>query len=509
MKPKGKRFIIVCILLALTAASMHGNEREPLDRTVHISKNKETIYSLLKDISAQSGYLFIYDSQIIDNDRKVKIARGQYTLRSAIRTITGNNDLQIDVSGEYILLRAAEAPAEDEGTKATHITVGGTLSDQDTQKPIAFASVSISNASIGTITNRDGEFQLTVPDSLRGAKVKFSHIGYESRETNLELLESRYISLTMVPHVIPLQEVVVQAVNPEQVLSDMLSSRAANYAEKPVQMTTFYREGIDHDSRNIDLTESVLQVYKTGHRSSAAEDQVKLIKKRRVLSRSVADTIFPKMRSGINSCLILDIIKELPEFIDPGGEATYKYSHTGRSTIDGRAVNIITFKQSEHIKEAMYTGKLFVETESKALAEVRFEINPDLVGKATHMFVDKKSTGLKITLQQAQYIVSYKLSSDGKYYINHIHGDIRFKVRRRKQLFSSPLRFWFEMVTCKVDTDARPIPMRERLSTTRIFAETKHEYDKHFWQNFNIILPEEELKETIIRNLNSVSLTEQ
>ena len=51
---------------------------DTFDVVVRIVKNRGTVYELLKDISGQSGYLFIYDSQIIENDKVVKIAKGAY-----------------------------------------------------------------------------------------------------------------------------------------------------------------------------------------------------------------------------------------------------------------------------------------------------------------------------------------------------------------------------------------------------------------------------------------------
>jgi hypothetical protein len=289
----------------------------------------------------------------------------------------------------------------------------------------------------------------------------------------------------------------------------MLNNRPVNYSSAPVYLTSFYREGIEHRRKNIDLTESVIQVYKTGYNNPAADEQVKLIKKRRFTDRQKTDTIFPKMKSGINSCFILDIMKELPEFINPDNESSYLYAHKGLDIIDGRIVNVILFRQKEYIKEPLYTGELFIERETKALVEIRFKVNPVRISKATNMFVDKKAAGLKMDLQHAGYTVSYKPAENGIYHINHIRGDIRFKVRRKNRLFSTPLNFWFEMATCKIDTtDVKPFPRNERLSPTRIFAETKHGYDVHFWNNFNIIPPEENLTETIIHNLHEIIIAE-
>jgi hypothetical protein len=285
----------------------------------------------------------------------------------------------------------------------------------------------------------------------------------------------------------------------------MLSQKEKNYSLAPAYLTSFYREGIEHKRRNIDLTEAVLQVYKTGIRYDSNYDQVKLIKKRRSTNQQMNDTIFPRMKSGINSCLVLDIIKEIPEFFDPASTSLYTYTFNGITTIDNRLVNIITFRQKPFVKEPLYTGDLYIEVESKALVEIRFEMNPQHVNKATNYFIARKTRDLNLTLQEAKYIVSYKPSTDGIYYINHIRGDITFKVRKRNHLISSPLHFWFEMVTCKIDTeDVRAFQRNERLLPNMIFAETKHPYDQNFWDNFNLILPEERLKETMINNLNEV-----
>ena len=509
--------LIVCMFLSLFAGNIQAVEHDPFDTIVRISKNNGTIYELLKDISKQSGYLLIYDSRIIDNDIKVKINKGKYSLRDAIYLITGDKELQLDLSGEYIMIRRGDkqtatifndnTPTESK-EQDTIFTIGGKLLDAETNEVVTSASVGIINTFIGTITNREGDFRLIIPDSLRNRKVRVSHIGYESIEIDLALLKGEVVNLELKPAIVPLNEVVVSGARPEPLLNDMLNNRQANYASEPVSLTTFYREGIDHNNKNIDITESVLHIYKTGYKRNAAFDHVKLIKKRRVENRPLADTIFPKMRSGINSCLVLDIIKELPEFIAPDKETQYSYSYAGRTVIDNRKVNIISFKQKEYINDPLYTGHIFIDNEKKALVEVRFEINPKYADKATNMFIDRKSPGIRIILQKAQYIVSYKLSDDGFYYINHVRGDLRFKIRKNKQLFNSAIHLWFEMVTCDIVTkDVQGIPVSERLSKTRIFSETKHDYDINFWGNFNIILPEEALKENIIKNLNEIVIT--
>ncbi|MDR1331260.1 MAG: carboxypeptidase-like regulatory domain-containing protein [Tannerella sp.] len=514
-----RRMAACLALLSVMTTAAAGDGDSPLDRRIRMEAQKGTVYRLLKEVSVQSGFMFIYDSRTVDNDRAASISGGEYTLRDAIRIITRKPALQIDVTGNHILLRPPagsepqtdtdERPADRNGEN--HRVIHGSLHDLETKEPVVYATVSLLNTSVGTVSNQHGEFRLVIPDSLRHPVVRFSHIGYESRETDASLLAGQTVDFPLEPKVIPLQEVEVRRVNPIREISEMLRRRDENYPSAPTCLTAFYREGIEHRRKPIDLSESVLEIYKTGYRSDASGDHVKLIRKRRITHVQAGDTILPKMKSGIHSCLILDIVKELPDFIVPGDESLYDYAHEEVSAIDNRLVNVISFRQKPQTEEPLFSGELYIENSRKALEEIRFEVNPEYVDKATNLFIDRKAHNLKLSLRKAAYIVSYKpLHPHSPYYVSHVRGDILFRVRKKGHIFSTPLHFWFEMVTCRIDTvGVHPVPRHERLSPNRIFAETVHAYDRDFWENFNIILPEEKLKETIIHSLSEVIIQEQ
>ena len=502
-----------CIILACIAIHLQADDRDDvLAKKITLSTGKGAIYQLLKEVSEQAGYSFIYDSEIIENDKKVSVRKGVYTVRDAIYAITGNKQLQIDMLGNHILLRLKNEKTDFSTSYQKEnnapIIVRGTIYDAETLETIPYVNVYITGTTIGSVSNLNGEFQLIIHEPADTSKIKLSHVGYETLETEFSLLAGRQVDFFLKPHAISLQEITVSAADPQQILKDVLKYKEQNYALAPAYLTCFYREGIDLKQRNIDLTEAVLQIYKSGSMDNAGHDQVKLIKKRRVVDQQKTDTIMPRMKSGINSCLVLDIIKELPDFIDPANNSLYTYSFNNLTTIDGRLANIVTFTQKPTVKEPLYTGDLYIEVENKALVEVRFEMNPRFVDKATNYFIAKKTRDISISLQEAKYMISYKPTTNGMYYINHIRGDIIFKVRKKNQLFSSPLHFWYEMVTCKIVTeDVKPFQRNERLLPDNIFAETKHNYDKNFWDNFNLILPEERLLETMINNLNEVIIS--
>ncbi len=489
---------------------------EVLNRTIILPKSKGSVYKLLGQVSDRSGFLFIYDSNVIDNDRETRIKAGTYTLRQAITEITANPILQLRVIGNHILITPPEkietqaevAISIPQKMENEYLTVEGIILDRYNDEPIPYATIGIPEAAIGTITNQNGEFRFRFPDSLRHANISFNHLGYNPYEIEASLLAGQHHRLSLEPKVISLQEVVVRLINPEKLLDEMLEMRQVNNAHQPVLHTTFYREGVEHKKGLVNLTEAIFNIYKTPYDQPVTSDQVKLLKMRRIVSKTERDTVVTKFKSGIHTSLLLDLVKNLPDFLTPEDRHLYEYAHADIIVIDNRLANVITFQQRPEEKFPLFKGELYIDSENSALLGASFEINPKFVEKSGSMFVERKSRHLNITPQNIRYTVSYK-SSNGIYYINHIRGDLYFRIKKKRHLFSTTVHTWFEMVTCKTETDdVKRFTRSETIPTRSVFADTNYAYDNDFWENFNIILPEESLSEAVNKISSMIEETE-
>lgn len=509
-------FYFLIGLLLIVAVPLKADDSDVFDRVIRLSKSKGTVYRLLGEVSEQSGYLFIYDSKIIDNEQIAKIPAGKYTIKEAIYLITGNRNLSLQVIGNHILISQPEemAPVKPEPAATEdsirYFTLTGLLSDKYTNAPIPSATVSIRGGSIGSITNQQGEFRLHLPDSLRRSQINFSHIGYQTLEVPDSLLAGRYSMLTLEPKVISLQEVVVRMVNPTRLLREMQENKIRNYSQKPVYLTSFYREGVERKNKFVNLTEAIFKIYKNPYNDQSTTDQVKLLKMRRISSTQEKDTVVAKMKSGPNASLMLDVMKNMPDFLTPDSKVNYPYTfaQSDIAVIDNRMAIVIAFEQRETIKEPLYKGNLYIDSENSALIRAEFELHPKYVDDAAAMLVERKSRNLKITPQKVTYTVSYK-PWNGNYYINHVRGDLHFKVKQKRKLFgSTPIHLWFEMVTGKTDTThVSRFHRKEVLQTHTVFSETEFNYDESFWGDFNVILPEEKLNEAISKISSKIEET--
>ena len=259
----------------------------------------------------------------------------------------------------------------------------GTLLDKETGMPVASASVGVRRTSVGIITNQEGEFQ-TFPYRIlcKTISVVFSHIGYVSQTLEVSVLAGRHHILSLEPKVVPLQEVVVQWVDPYKLLKEMGRQREQNYSHSPAYLTTFYREGVLLKNKVQNLTEAVFKVYKIASHSPVS-DQAKLLKMSRLSNVEAKDSLLVKVKSGIQACFQMDIMKGMPSFLIPdAGDNGYLYTSQGVTFIDDRCVNVIHFAQKKEIIEPLYCGDLYIDAETNALLQARFEVDPQRVKKS-------------------------------------------------------------------------------------------------------------------------------
>ncbi len=502
-----KIFVLLFLLQISPFITSAQNNRDTVYK-VNITRSRGTIYKFLNSISDETGLMFIYDSRLFDNDRTVRVPQGEYTIEEAIKAITGDTTLITRIVGEHILIQSpkTEVVYKPAGKKESwdttsvngFLVVEGKLKDRITGEPVVFGTISAANYNMGTVSNLEGKFRLKLPDSLSHTTVRFSHLGYVTRDIPLDILQGRDVEILLDYKLVPLQEVVVRVVDPLRTLMETLSRRRENYSTKPVYHTAFYREGVDY-RENISLTEAVLKIYKTPYFSGANSEQAKLLKMRKFANIDDSDTLVAKIKSSVHSALLLDVVKNPPDFLSPETFHLYSFTHSDITVIDNRRVLVISFRQKDDLTDPLYKGELYIDAQNFALIKVSFQIDPRHVQKTSNLFIVKQTKKINITPLSVKYSVQYK-NHDGIYYVHHTRGDLSFRVRRKNRLFSSNMNVWFEMVNYEtVNDNVTQIPRNERLHIRDILFETSYNYDSNFWGNFNTIMPEEEIANLIKR----------
>jgi len=488
-----------------------------LNKTITIPKQNTTLYNALNLISEKSGCLFIYDSQVIESDKHVKLVADNKTLKSVLDNIIQNPEITYRVIGQHVLIYRIKKenqhinqpqlllPAPD--TIKT-ILIKGHVFDSENKSVISYASIGIVEENIGTITNMDGFFMLKIPASYAGSSLVVSHIGYMSQRIPIKLLSEQQVDIFLERRVISIQEVIIRYTDPKTIIARAMEKREVNNNREPVYTTSFYREGVQKNSRYISYSEAVFKIYKSSFTHNEQSDQVKLLKSRKIEDPNPKDTVFLKLKGGILSALQLDIVKCVPDFLDKASAANYTYTYSDMVSYNSKDVYAITFIQKKDIAEPLFTGTLYIDKEGYAILGADFEINPAYLDKAAENLILRKSRKLNVTLEKISYSVSY-MPYNGKYFLNHARCDIKLKTRLKRHFTSDNFNTFLELATCNIDTlNVAKFTREEVIKPNMVFAEAKYTNDNSFWGEYNSIAPEQNVDDAILKIIGEIQKIE-
>ena len=511
-----KNLIKACIFLTgflLFLANTAVAQDELLNKLITIPKQHTTLYNALNVISDKADCLFIYDSQVVESDKKVKLVADNQPLKQVLDRILENPQLAYKVIGKHILIyrvksenQAANMPqpfvqAQD---SIKNILVRGHVFDNENKSAVPYVSIGITEENIGTITNADGYFELKVPVSFSGSYLLVSHLGFMSQRIPIQLIKEQLVDIYLERRIISIQEVIIRYIDPKIIVEKAMDLRKVNNNLEPVYTTSFYREGVQKNNRYLSYSEAVFKVYKSSYLHGEYADQVKILKSRKIENSNPRDTVFLKLKGGILSALQLDIIKTVPDFLDQSLPAQYNYTYSDLVSNSSDDAYAVTFVQNPGIREALYTGTLYIDKESFAILGVDFEINPAYLDVAAENLILKKSRNLIVKLEKISYSVRYT-PFNGKYYLNHVRVDMQLKTRLKKHFSSDNFNTFLELATCNIDTaNVVKFPRQEVIKPNVVFTDATFSSDNTFWGDYNVIAPEAKLSEALSKIIGKI-----
>jgi len=474
-----------------------------LDREILFEDQRSSVYDILNQISDVTGYFFIYDSKLVNSDKQVRLKPTPKPLKQILHEVIGDQSLDFKVIDKHILIfkqESSHSVSQPNKADSTAVfTVRGQIFDKQSKKSLPFVTVGILEKNIGTVSNTDGFFALRLPSAFSNTTIRISHLGYKTLQIPINLLVNQKTDIYLETEFISIQEVIIRNIDPKEIVKKAYQNRFENYSIEPVFITSFYREGVLRNSKYLNYSEAVLKIFKSSYKRSFESDQVKLLKTRKIVNVDQTDTLILKIKAGLKSCLSLDVAKSVPDFIDPQYTDSYNFTKVDMVSYNARNVYVIAFEQKEYISEPLYKGTMYIEMESFAIVKVDFEINPKYVKNADELFIVKKSKTFIAKPERIGYTVNYSLW-DGKYYINHIRGDLVINYRKRYHLFFNRFHAFLELASCQIDTaNVVRFTRDETLKTSTVFLDVPYIYDEAFWGNYNTITPEEKLNEALLR----------
>ena len=500
----------ICLLFVMIFLCYQGNAQVSLlDKKIQLTLNGTTIDNALDSLEQKADCYFTYNADLFKNRKTLNLDVKNEKLSSVLRKLIPDKNLSFHVTKKHIII----VPVKEQQFKTiekelipyiSYRKLSGIVKDHKTREALPYANVGIRGKHIGTITNQDGEFSLSLSSENFNDTLVISFIGYQNAEVKVADIRSNKIDISLKEDFISLQEVIIRTNDPLALLTTAINKIHTNYPQKPTNLTSFYRESVLKNNKYMIYLESVLDIYKSSYSHQNSLERVKVFKSRKIYDVTRLDTISFRLKGGINGCLRLDIMKYLPQFLDEEFIHLYEYRLVDISTYDNSSVYIIQFKPKPNLSEPLLQGRVYIETNSLAIVRAEFGYNKYRLNEIRDRFIIKGSARTKVKPMQINYIVSYR-NINGKYYLNHALGNLKFKVRNKKKLFSNYFSTSFEMATTNLETEnVIRYKYKETVHPTTIFSNHRTVYDPNFWGKSNFIQPEESIQDALKRINNSM-----
>jgi hypothetical protein len=382
--------------------------------------------------------------------------------------------------------------------KESYLEYSGKVVDKDTGSPLIFATISIEETNIATVTNSEGEFRLKVPIDKTDLNILVSFIGHMNKIIPISELTKKRNKIRLKVHSVSLAEINVFPKDAELLIRAVINRRRENYMQSASLMTAFYRETIKKRRAYASLSEAVVQIYKQPYRNINS-DHIKLLKTRKSADYSKLDTLVLKLMGGPFNTLILDIMKNPNMIISYETIDEYTFTLDNITKIDNRLIYVLSFKQKEWIQEPLFYGKLYIDSESLAITRASFNTNTAFKEQVSRMFIKKKPAGAKVYITNASYMVSYR-EKDGEWYYGYSRGELTFKIDWSKKLFNTIYTAQFELAVTDWEKaePKSPIKPKDRMRMNVIMRDKSSGFsDKNFWGAYNVIEPEKPIENAI------------
>lgn len=216
---------LVCFLTIIVVQTMWTLSYSQIPSLTLQERNKP-VKEILDKIEQKAEVVFFYKDKDIDLNRKVTIEVKNKTISFVLTELFKNspNTFKIDGNQIYLLKKSNQDEKQTKPANGKN-KIEGSITDEAGEAVIG-ATVIVAGTTIGTSTDINGHFSLTVPEN---GKLQISYIGYETRVINLN--DKLTYNIAINPSKQMLEDVVVVGYGTQKKVS-VIGSIATIKAEK-------------------------------------------------------------------------------------------------------------------------------------------------------------------------------------------------------------------------------------------------------------------------------------
>ncbi len=500
--------IILTVFVFFLAPYFSEAQNPVLQRTISVDFSDKSIPEVLNILSGKTGYFFSYDAKIVSKRKKINLNLKDASLRSILDTVFNVNQEYQIVRNHIIITKENDFYRQTgSNNKKSFIQFSGKISDAKTKNPIPYVSIGILNTTRGTVTNQNGGFSLIIPLTFKDSVIYISSIGYKSIELTASEISGKTQNIKLQPEYISIPEVIIRNEDPLKIVSNAIFKVKDNYIQQKCLITSFYREGVFNGHRLNNYSEAVIKILKTPYKFSLKSDKIRVLKSRKYVNMQQKDTLALKLQDGLYASVQLDIVRNQFDFFTLNTLTDYYFNLVDIVSFENKTLFAVEFKPKSNSSQSLYKGKLYIDIKNYAL--VSAEINLNLKTKKNRInFVVKKNKKVIVLPISASYLITYK-KINHHYILNHVRADLKFKVRKKRSLFSDEYTTFFETAAVSYNLkNTDKFNKKEILKRNTVFIDNSFTYDPEFWLGTDFITPEKSIKDALKKISAKISSVE-
>ena len=195
------KLFFICMLAFVWGAHATGYSQQ---QTVSLDLKQCDVNTLFQEIWKQTGLRFVYNEKDIQAIRPLDISVENQSVEKLLEKIFRDTPCQASFESDviYITLRPATPQRQVEMVK-----LSGTVKDHK-GIPLPGVTVVIGTSGQGTVTDIDGNYQLSIPQGTR-VEIIYSFVGMQKATYTFDAMQDRRHDVVLVEDKVQLQDVVV------------------------------------------------------------------------------------------------------------------------------------------------------------------------------------------------------------------------------------------------------------------------------------------------------------
>ena len=197
-------FLLLCLFFTTLMANNIHAQIKPIDKTfVRLNKSEWQLQEIFKNIENSTDYKFVYSEDILREKTIINSNKKRESVNDILAAISNSSRLKFKQVNNTIYVGDISNEKDKSQIEKEEIEVSGTVTDEK-GIPLPGASITIAGTTIGTVTDLEGQYSLSVPE---GSTMVFSFIGFETQRIAIEA--QSVIDVVMLDDTSSLDEVVV------------------------------------------------------------------------------------------------------------------------------------------------------------------------------------------------------------------------------------------------------------------------------------------------------------